>query len=325
MPDSELSAAKGFLVGSFPLTIETPRQVAQVVTTAKLLGLGTDYLQRYRARLNNVTPARARAAAQRTYKRSALTIVVVGDAKALYEKLKKIAPVRLVDIEGKALDPADLDPKGAAVALDRSQIVAHRDSMQALIQGTVAGNQVSSIDLAGDSVVYTESMAIPMAGLQQRSVVVLNADLTMRRAEQTGTVQGQKTTTQLDYTAARVKGSAMAPQPSGTPKTIPVDTTLAPGTIDDNALSLLLPALPLAEGKTFNLNVFSSGEGTTKVVTVKVGGIEQVQVPAGTFPAFKLDVSGMQLPLVMHVSQQAPRRLIRIAPTGAPVVFELVK
>jgi len=33
----------------------------------------------------------------------------------------------------------------------------------------------------------------------------------------------------------------------------------------------------------------------------------------------------MQLPVVMHVSQQAPRRLIRIAPTGAPVVFELVK
>jgi hypothetical protein len=33
----------------------------------------------------------------------------------------------------------------------------------------------------------------------------------------------------------------------------------------------------------------------------------------------------MQLPVVMHVSQQAPRRLVRIAPTGAPVLFELVK
>jgi len=33
----------------------------------------------------------------------------------------------------------------------------------------------------------------------------------------------------------------------------------------------------------------------------------------------------MQLPIVMHVTQQAPRRLVRIAPTGAPLVFELVK
>src|SRR5207249_7026634 len=36
IPDSELVAAKGFLVGSFPLTIETPRQIAQVVSTARL-------------------------------------------------------------------------------------------------------------------------------------------------------------------------------------------------------------------------------------------------------------------------------------------------
>jgi len=325
VPDSELNSAKGFLVGSFPLTIETPRQVAQVVTTAKLLGLGSDYLQRYRDRLNNVTPARARAAAQRIFRRHALTIVVVGDARQLYDKLKVIAPVRLVDPEGKALDPADLNPTAAAVVLDRTQVVAHRDSMQALIQGKAAGAQVSSVEIAGDSVVYTESTSIPMAGLQQRSVVVLNADLTMRRTDQTGTVQGQQTTTHLDYTATRVKGSAMAPQSNGPPKSLAIDTTIAAGTIDDNALAAILAALPLAEGKTFTLNVFSSGEGTSKVVTVKVAGVERVTVPAGQMPAFRLELSGMQLPVVMHVSQQAPRRVVRIEPTGAPLVFELVK
>ncbi|HWC72655.1 MAG TPA: pitrilysin family protein [Gemmatimonadales bacterium] len=327
IPDSELNAAKGFLVGSFPLTIETPRQIAQVVSTARLLGLGSDYLQRYRNRLANVTGSRARAAAQRIYKRNALTIVVVGDAKTLYDKLKVIAPVRLVDVEGNAIDPADLTPTAAPVVLDRTQIVPRRDSLQVLVQGNVAGSRVSSVEAAGDSIVYTEVTSIPMAGLQQRSVVVLNADLTMRRSDQTGTVQNQQTTTHLDYTAGglHVKGSSMAPQPSGTPKSFTVDTALAPGTIDDNALRLVLAALPLQQGKTFNLNVFSSGEGTTKLVTVKVGDVEQVKVPAGTIAAFRLELSGMQLPLVMHVSQQAPRRLIRIEPTGAPVVFELVK
>jgi len=73
------------------------------------------------------------------------------------------------------------------------------------------------------------------------------------------------------------------------------------------------------------LNVFSSGDGTTKVVTIKVAALENVVVPAGTFPAYRLELAGMQLPLVMHVTQQAPRRLVRIAPTGAPLVFELVK
>jgi len=122
-----------------------------------------------------------------------------------------------------------------------------------------------------------------------------------------------------------VKGTATSPQASGTPRTVNVDTTIATGTIDDNAVGLLLPALPLQDGKTFNLNVFSSSEGTTKVLNVKVAGVENVAVAAGTFAAYRLELSGLQLPIVMNVTQQAPRRLIRVAPTGAPLVFELVK
>jgi zinc protease len=323
IPDSELVAAKGFLVGSFPLTIETPRQIAQVVSTARLLGLGSDYVQRYRERLAGVSSARARAAAQRAIHRDAFTIVVVGDAKALYDKLKAIAPVRLVDVAGKAIDPAELNPKGGPVAFDRSQIVSRSDSFHALVQGNVFGGQVAKVDVMGDSIVYTEATTIGQ--FQQQSRVVLNGDLSMRRTDQTGTVQGQHTEIHLNYADGRVKGTSMTPQPGGTPKSITVDTTVPAGTIDDNALALLLTALPLEQGKTFNLNVFSTGEGTTKVVSVKVAAFENVAVPAGTFPAFRLELSGMQLPLVMHVTQQAPRRIVRIAPTGAPLVFELVK
>ncbi len=323
IPDSELGGAKGFLVGSFPLTIETPRQIAQVVTSARLLGLGADYLQRYRERLAAVTAPRARTAAQRVIHRDALRIVVVGDAKALYDKLKGIAPVRLVDIEGKAMDPAELTPTGGPVAFDRGQIVARSDSFQALVQGNALGGQTAKAVVSSDSIVYTESTVIG-SFVQQQSTVVLNGDLSMRRTDQTSTVQGQHTEIHLAYTGGRVKGTSQTPQPGG-PKTITVDTTVAAGTIDDNALAVLLPALPLEQGKTFNLNVFSSGEGVTKVVSVRVAAVENVAVPAGTFPAYRLELSGMQLPLVMHVSQQAPRRVVRVAPTGAPLVFELVK
>ena len=323
IPDSELNAAKGFLVGSFPLTIETPRQIAQVVSTARLLGLPPDYVQRYRERLAAVSSARARAAAQRTIHRDALTIVVVGDAKALYDKLKPIAPVRIVDVEGKPMSAADLSPKGGPIAFDRNQIVARSDSFQALVQGNVFGGQTGKLTVDGDSIVYAESTVI--GPFQQQSTVVLNGDLSMRRTDQTGSVQGQHTETHLAYAGGRVKGTSQTPQPSGTPKSIPVDTTLTAGTVDDNALPILLPALPLEVGKTLNLSVFSSGEGTTKVVSVKVAGLENVKVPAGTFPAYRLEIAGMQLPVVMYVTQQTPRRVVRIAPTGAPLVFELVK
>jgi len=191
------------------------------------------------------------------------------------------------------------------------------------VQGNVFGGQSAKAVVDGDSIVYSESTVI--GPFQQQSTVVLNGDLSMRRTDQTGMVQGQRTEIHLVYSGGRVKGTSQPPQPGAAPKTITVDTTVAAGTIDDNALDVLLPALPLAQGKTFNLNVFSSAEGTTKVVSVKVTAIENVVVPAGTFPAYRLELSGMQLPIVMHVTQQAPRRLVRIAPTGAPLVFELVK
>src|SRR4029077_11263207 len=147
-----------------------------------------------------------------------------------------------------------------------------------------------------DSIVYTEATSI--GPFQQQSRVVLNGDLSIRRTDQTGTVQGQHTEIHLSYADGRVKGTSMTPQPVGTPKSIAVDTTIPAGTIDDNALSLLLTALPLEQGKTFNLNVFSTGEGTTKVVSVKVAALENVAVPAGTFPALRLALSVILLPLV---------------------------
>jgi len=325
IPDSELTAAKGFLVGSFPLTIETPRQIARVVTTARLLGLGPNYLRLYRQRLDGVSALRARAAARRTYRRDALTIVVVGDAKEIYDKLKAIAPVRLVDIDGKPMTAADLNPVGGPVAFDRSQIVARTDSFQAVLQGNPFGAQVTTIQVAGDSIVFTEATTLGTFVQQRTTVVLSSADLATRRSDQSGMVQSQKSEIHLVYADGRVKGSAIVPQAGGTPKTVAVDTTVPAGAIDDNALSLAVQALPLAEGKSFSLNVFSSGEGVTKVATIKVTGVENVTVPAGTFSAYRLEIGGMQLPVVMHVSTESPRRLLRIAPVGAPLVFELVK
>ncbi|HEV8400124.1 MAG TPA: insulinase family protein [Gemmatimonadales bacterium] len=325
IPDTELAAAKGFLVGSFPLTIETPRQIARSVTTARLLGLAPDYLRLYRQRLDGVGAARARAAARRIFRRDALTIVVVGDAKEIYDKLKAIAPVRLVDIDGNPMAPADLNPTGGPVAFDHSQIVARSDSFQALVQGNPFGSQVTTVQTSGDSIVFTEATTLGPMVAQRTTVVLSAADFGMRRTDQTGTIQGQQAEIHLVYANGRVKGSAIVPQAGGTPKTVAVDTTIPAGAIDDNAIGLLVAALPLAEGKSFSLNVFSSGEGVTKVATIKVTGVENVTVPAGTFSAYKLEISGMQLPVVMHVSVDAPRRLLRVAPVGAPLVFQLVK
>ena len=326
VPDSELGNAKGFLVGSFPLTIETPEQIAGVVANARLLGLGPDYVRLYRERLAAVTPAQARAAAARTYHRSALSIVVVGDGGKLYDRLKAIAPVRLVDVDGKPLKPEDLTAPSGAPVLDRAQIVSRADSFQIVIQGTPNGALTSRTIVSADSVVYQEHTVIAGGMVQQGTTVRFNpADLAVTQVDQSGRVQGQSAEIHLAYAGGRVKGTSTTPQQAGASQTLQIDTTVTPGTYDDNALSFVLPALPLKEGASFALNVFESGKGVTQVMQIKVSDGGNLTVPAGTFAVFRLDITGGQVPTAFYVTRDAPRRIVKIDLIGAPFVMELVK
>jgi len=326
IPDSEFGNVKGRLIGSFPLTIETPDQVASAVANARLLGLGSDYVRLYRERLNAVTALQARTAAVRTFRRNGLSIIVVGDGEQLYDRLKAIAPVRMVDVDGKALSAADLHPKADAPALDRAQVVTHADSFEVLVQGNAMGGMTGSTTATADSVTYTERTSIAGGALQQNTTVRFNpADLTVSQVDQTGSTQGQPTDIHITYGGGHVKGKATTPQPNGPPQTIQIDTALATGTYDDNALAVVFPALPLAAGRTFNLNVFESGKGQVKVIQVKVSDGGTVIVPAGSFDSFKLDVTGGQVPTTFYVSKATPRRIVKITLVGAPFIFQLVK
>jgi hypothetical protein len=244
----------------------------------------------------------------------------------LHPLLAAILPVRLVDLDGKPLTAADLAPRAGPVALDRAQIVTRADSFNVVIQGGVLGSQVWEVTARPDSLVLRKRLTIAAAGLNQETTVVFDPRAaTVRQVDQTGGVQGQTSSAHLTWDGEQVKGTSTTPQPSGTPKSITIDTTVAPGTVDDDALPVVIPALPLDAGKTIALGVFSSAEGKVEVLTIKVGAPEQVTVPAGTFEAYRLDIAGGQVPYVFHVTTATPRRIVRIEFVGRPFVFELVK
>jgi len=326
IPDSELAATKGFLVGTFPLTIETPSQIASQVASVKLLGLGDEYLRLYRDRLSAVTALQARAAAARLYRRGALTIVVVGDGARLYDRLQAIAPIRLVDVDGKPLTPAELAPPTGPLALDAAQFAAHTDSSRVLIQGSPVGFTVSEIRRPPDSLVYAERSNLGDGAFQQQTTLVLEpASGLVRQVDQVTTQQSQKAETHLTYAEGRVKGTSAAPQPDGSVKRFEIDTALPPGTVDENAVPFVVPALPLAPGKTFAMTFFTPSENAVKVLTFKVSAPEAVTVPAGTFQGFRIDVTGSRVPFTMYVGTDAPRRLLKTEFVGQPFVVELVK
>src|SRR5438034_169000 len=275
------SAQSNIVLGNTTMRPGDPIYYAGRIAT-QALGGGADarLFLILREQLSAVTALQARAAAARLYRRSELTIVVVGDAARIGARLQAIAPVRIVDVDGKPLTPADLAPPPAPagpVALDAAQFAPHTDSSSVMLQGKAVGYTVSDVRRSRDSLLYVERSSLGSGTFEQRTTVLLDpADGSVRQVDQVTTQQGQKAETHLSYAGGRVKGQSAAPQPDGSIKRYDIDTVLPPGTVDENAVPFVVPALPLAAGKAFTLSFFTPSENAQKTLTFKVGAPENV-------------------------------------------------
>ncbi len=84
-PDAELAQTQRYIIDSFPLTIETPGSVADLVTSLRLFDLPDDYYDTYRTRVSQVTSAAALEAARQYIRPQGSVVVVVGVAEAPVE------------------------------------------------------------------------------------------------------------------------------------------------------------------------------------------------------------------------------------------------
>ena len=104
--DSEVSAAdlqnaKHYLSGLFSISLATQIGIADELLTMKLIGLGEDYLNNYRARIEAVTAADVQRVARRYVHAGDATLVVVGDAARLREELAALGTVVLVNAKNR--------------------------------------------------------------------------------------------------------------------------------------------------------------------------------------------------------------------------------
>jgi zinc protease len=76
--DRELQLAKQYLVGSFPLRLDTSAKVADFVVAIEEQGLGLDYADRYKERVARVTAADVQRVAARYFVPDTFSRVVVG-------------------------------------------------------------------------------------------------------------------------------------------------------------------------------------------------------------------------------------------------------
>lgn len=76
--DRELELAKSYLVGSFPLRLDTTAKVASFIMITEAQGLGLDYADRYRQGIARVTTADVQRVSARVFHPDSLSRVVVG-------------------------------------------------------------------------------------------------------------------------------------------------------------------------------------------------------------------------------------------------------
>ena len=323
LPDSELVSAKGALVGRFPLTIETANQVAAAVSQAKLLGLPANYLQTYRTRLAAITAAQVRASARAVMHTRNPLIVVVGDAAKIYDKLTPIAPIRLMTAEGDSLDPGTLTAEAGALELDLGAMLPRSDSFAVMVQGNPMGFQRSELSKTPDGFQFREETRIG-AFLSQATTVAMGPDAAVRSVSQTGKTQGKDTHINVTYADGRVRGEAVvAAQPEF--KTLTIDTVVAAGTVDDNAIQAILPALKWGPNASWTMAVFAAGQNAIQTMNLAVKGVETVQVPAGSFEAYRAEMTGGPATVNFFVTTAAPHRVVKVSLVGVPLEFQLVK
>ncbi len=88
--EEEVSAARDYLAGVFPLQLETTGQIAARIAELLIYDLPDDYYGDYRDRIRNVTLEEAREAARRCIRPDEMTIVVGGDAGEIQAPLEKL-------------------------------------------------------------------------------------------------------------------------------------------------------------------------------------------------------------------------------------------
>jgi zinc protease len=99
--DAEVQAARDYIVGVFPLRLETTGQVASRIADLIVHRFPDDYYATYRDRVAAVTTADATDAGRRAIRPEEMAVVVVGDADALRRPLEalELGPVQVHDPE----------------------------------------------------------------------------------------------------------------------------------------------------------------------------------------------------------------------------------
>ncbi|MBI4539468.1 MAG: insulinase family protein [Gemmatimonadetes bacterium] len=322
VPAADLKLAKDFMTGSFPITVETPQQVAGQVATTRLLGRPADYLQSYRDRVVAVSAEDVQRVARELVDADRAIVVVVGDATQIRQKLGAFGPIRMFDVEGKPVALADIEVRAAEIAFDASGLRPRILVYSLVVQGNPMGEITATVSrerLEGRDVVRMASTGGGM-GLTMKSQVAFDArTFTPIFSQMEQRAGPMRMATELRYEGGRITGSVTEPQ--GQTKT--VDASVVAGTILPGMDDAVVELADFVKTKELKLPAFNPRSGTAYTLTIKVTGESRIKVSAGEFEVYELEVSGAEGRQRIYARKEAPHVMVKQESYGQPVVIEL--
>jgi hypothetical protein len=211
--------------------------------------------------------------------------------------------------------PAALNAQAAAPAsFDPTAVGLYSDSFTTLIEGIPRGWHTYALSADRLGFHYVEAYDLP--GFGHRVIeVLLTPRLEVLRATAHGHEMKDSSGADIRYAGRRATGWAIVRR-AGRAARAQVDTVLPPGAFDGLALMALIPALHLAPDTSIALTLFDTDENSITTQTLHVGSVEQVNVPAGRFSAFRVSLSTTQTPVLLWYTTSTPHTLVQSGASG---------
>lgn len=305
-----------FLAGVFPLQSETAQQVATRVAESRRLGLSADASAGELARLQRLTPGEVRRAFEAATPPAERVVVVIGDATVLAPRLATFGPVRIETPEGAPLAAEALGPAARSVELSATALEPGEYRWDVSLQGAVLGSLTRTI--AGDGAERSAASVLVMGPQTMAQSVTFGAEAFDFRASTVELTQpGTRITGEVERVGGAIRGTldfGAGPEPVDLP--VPDDVLVS------DMLEVAIWIADLEVGSEIRLPVANVSSGSVATATIRVTGRETVAVPAGTFEAFRIEVTGPEEQTIW-ARVEGPHVPLRVRPADQPILLEL--
>ena len=138
-----------------------------------------------------------------------------------------------------------------------------------------------------------------------------------------GDFSGTELTAAIAWDGPHATGVITVTPAQGDAHVTQVDVTQDAPIYERTAFFAALRGMNLTPGEEFSLTWFNVHADGLEDVTVHVGDVTEVIVPAGTFEVLPLEIVAPSITNVVYVTTAMPRDVVRVDVGGMPMVFEL--